>query len=113
MVLLLHCQHPRSHHLCRTPPDPSTAPRCAPQCIWQTNQGVSQLRVKFMSQVPKGGPTHTVMVTDLPGLKYGTLLDRVGGQEGRRARSCCCCCCCCRMLHVLHHRAEAAPARCR
>ncbi len=53
-----------------------------PQLLWETNQGVSQLRIKFLASLPPGGPTHTVMVTDVPGLAHGTFLDRVRGRCG-------------------------------
>jgi hypothetical protein len=38
---------------------------------------VSQLRIKFLATLPPGGPTHTVLLTDVPGLAHGTVLDKV------------------------------------
>jgi hypothetical protein len=45
------------------------------QLLWDFNQDLSRLRITFMATVPKGGPSHTILVTDIPGIRAGTVLD--------------------------------------
>ena len=37
--------------------------------IWKYNHEVSLLRVLFLSRMPRGGPSHTVLITDIPGME--------------------------------------------
>lgn len=45
--------------------------------LWSFNNDLSRLRISFMATLPKGGPSHTVLVTDLPGVRAGTVLDTI------------------------------------
>jgi hypothetical protein len=40
--------------------------------LWYSRD-ISGLRARFMSTLPRGGPSHTVLYTDVPGVKHGTL----------------------------------------
>jgi hypothetical protein len=40
--------------------------------LWYSRD-ISNLRARFMSTLPRGGPSHTVLYTDVPGVKHGTL----------------------------------------
>jgi hypothetical protein len=40
--------------------------------LWYSRD-ISALRARFMSTLPRGGPSHTVLYTDVPGVKHGTI----------------------------------------
>ncbi len=50
-------------------PSPSRA-----QTLWRFNHEATLLRLAFVANSPRGGPSHTVLVTDIPGMKYGTII---------------------------------------
>ena len=37
------------------------------------NREVSLLRIMYLANTPRGGTSHTVLITDIPGMEYGTL----------------------------------------
>ena len=41
--------------------------------MWRYNHQNSHMRILFLANTPRGGPSHTVLVTDIPGLNYGTM----------------------------------------
>lgn len=60
------------------PPSPGAPPPPAPpQLLFAYSQGVSKLRAKFISTLPRGGTSHTVLVTDIPGIDKGTMSNLV------------------------------------
>jgi hypothetical protein len=51
------------------------------QLLWRFSKAAIELRLLYLAEQPIGGPSHAVMVTDIPGVAAGTLLDffhRVG-----------------------------------
>jgi hypothetical protein len=50
------------------PPDPPVL-----QGLWQYNTEATLMRVKFLASGQRGGPSHTVLVTDIPGMEHGTI----------------------------------------
>jgi hypothetical protein len=36
--------------------------------------GISKMRAKFIATLPRGGVSHTVLVTDVPGVQVGTVM---------------------------------------
>jgi hypothetical protein len=68
--------------------------RCHPlrsmwQLLWNYSRDVAFLRAVFLAAQPRTGPSSTVLVTDVPGLAYGTPTQRVragGGGAGERWR---------------------------
>ena len=47
------------------------------QELWSLNQDLSRLRITYMASIPKGGSSHTVLVTEIPGIRTGTVLDTI------------------------------------
>jgi hypothetical protein len=46
------------------------------------SKDVSKIRARFIATLPRGGTSHTVLITDIPGVDYGTLnsmTNKVGG----------------------------------
>ena len=43
------------------------------QTVWKYNREASLLRIMFLANSPRSGSSHTVLVTDIPGLEYGTF----------------------------------------
>ena len=41
--------------------------------LWRYNKHVTNLRVKFLERSEIGGASHTVLITDIPGVQYGTV----------------------------------------
>lgn len=47
------------------------------QFLWSYSRDVSYLRAVYLAAQPRTGAASTVMVTDIPGIEYGTVIDRV------------------------------------
>eukprot|EP00884_Botryococcus_braunii_P007496 jgi/Botrbrau1/16748/Bobra.0277s0004.1 len=45
--------------------------------LWRYNEETVALRMEYLNSAPPGGQSHTVLVTDIPGVSYGTLPDRI------------------------------------
>ncbi len=43
------------------------------QILWRFNYEAAIVRVMFLANSPRGGPSHTVLVTDIPAMPYGTV----------------------------------------
>lgn len=41
--------------------------------LWRYNSDATLLRILFLGNSPRGGPSHTVLVTDIPGMEEGTI----------------------------------------
>jgi hypothetical protein len=41
--------------------------------LWRYNKEATLERLAFLSNAPRGGPSHTVLITDIPGMRHGTL----------------------------------------
>lgn len=50
---------------------------CVAQLLWDYSRDVAFLRAVFLAAQPRTGPSSTVLVTDVPGLAYGTPTQRV------------------------------------
>jgi hypothetical protein len=46
------------------------------QLLFMFSKDVSRLRARYLSILPRGGTTHTVLITDIPGLNDGGLLGK-------------------------------------
>ena len=82
--------HTHTHTHLASPP--STPPLLPPplQILWRYNMDNSLMRIIFLANSPRGGPSHTVLVTDVPGMPYGTVawfLKPVGPGHGGRRRN--------------------------
>ena len=49
---------------------------CCLQLLFMFSKDVSRLRARYLSILPHGGTTHTVLITDIPGLDTGGVLGR-------------------------------------
>lgn len=47
------------------------------QLLWRFNEEAVQFRIAYLMQLPKGAESHTVLVSDIPGLNWGTILQRL------------------------------------
>jgi hypothetical protein len=85
---------------------------CVAQLLWDYSRDVAFLRAVFLAAQPRTGPSSTVLVTDVPGLAYGTPTQRVrawvwGGDWGWWWVvwwSCCCCIARCQQHRSCFHR---------
>lgn len=41
------------------------------QALWKYNEHATLLRLAFVANSPRGGPSHTVLITDIPGKERG------------------------------------------
>lgn len=42
--------------------------------LYAWSMGISKMRAKFIATLPRGGVSHTVLVTDVPGVQVGTVM---------------------------------------
>lgn len=47
------------------------------QLLWRYNREAVALRIAYLNSARPGGEAHTVLVTDIPGVEYGTLAHRI------------------------------------
>ncbi len=40
-------------------------------CLWQLNKTALRLRLYHFRHIVRGGETHTVLCTDIPGIEFG------------------------------------------
>lgn len=45
--------------------------------LWRYNKVALRLRVYYLLNTPKGAESHTVLLTDIPGVQYGTMANRL------------------------------------
>lgn len=45
--------------------------------LWRYNAEAVALRIRFLTHAKHGAESHTVMVRDIPGIEYGTILQRL------------------------------------
>jgi hypothetical protein len=50
---------------------------CDVQLLWRYNKEAVALRIQYLTHTPMGAESHTVMALDIPGVAYGTYLDRL------------------------------------
>jgi len=55
--------------------------------LWKYHTEAVNLRIEYLATAKKGGESHTVLVTDIPGSLYGTMLDRALQVAPRCARN--------------------------
>ena len=51
--------------------------RVASQLLWKYAKKSVALRVRYFTTLPKGVASHTVLVQDIPGVPFGTQVQRV------------------------------------
>ena len=66
----------RARRRCPSTPRPSPRPSLPPpprppQLLLNFSNDISRLRAKFLSTLPRGATSHSVLVTDVPGLERG------------------------------------------
>ena len=47
------------------------------QLLWRYNREAVALRIAYLNSARPGGEAHTVLITDIPGVEYGTLAHRI------------------------------------
>lgn len=50
---------------------------CAVQLLWRFNKEAVALRIQYLMNTKEGAESHTVLVTDIPVLEYGTIPHRI------------------------------------
>ena len=49
----------------------------AMQLLWRFNKEAVALRIQYLMNTKEGAESHTVLVTDIPVLEYGTIPHRI------------------------------------
>jgi hypothetical protein len=45
------------------------------QLLWYFSRAATELRFQFLAEQPIGGPSHAILLTDIPGVPSGTFVD--------------------------------------
>jgi hypothetical protein len=58
------------------------------QLLWYFSRAATELRFQFLAEQPIGGPSHAILLTDIPGVPSGTFVDKLSWVSRTRTPRC-------------------------